>query len=58
MVDNICKAMEDMINEAIMTEKRESTLRMRDLGLSEETIATALDVSISLIRQWFEIVTA
>lgn len=57
-VSEMCKAMEDMRNEAIFEDKRKSAFRMKAMGLSEEIIATALDVSISLIRQWFGIATA
>lgn len=54
----MCKAMEDMRNEAKNEEKKEIAFRMKALGLPEEVIAKAVDVSIALIKQWFGVATA
>lgn len=56
-VSEMCKAMEDMRNEAKIEEKKESAFRMKALGLPEEVIAKAVDVSLTLIKQWFGVAT-
>jgi ATP/maltotriose-dependent transcriptional regulator MalT len=57
-VNEMCKAMEEMRNEVVDREKKESALRMKAMGLSDEVIAKAVDVSLTIIKQWIGITTA
>jgi hypothetical protein len=61
-VTEMCKAMEEMRNETAIkarnAEKKESALRMKAMGLSDEVIAKAVDVSLTIIKQWIGITTA
>lgn len=67
---NMCKAYENSQNKAKaegiaigeekgeMNKAREIALNLKAMGMTEENIAKAVNVSIALIRQWFGVATA
>lgn len=59
----MCQALEelmsDVINErenlATMKQAKSIAFNLKEIGLSEETIAKAVNVNINLVKQWFEV---
>ena len=47
----MCKAMEDMRNNAVWQEKIESTLRWLELGATEEMIAKGNGLTVEQVKE-------
>lgn len=62
----MCKAYENSQNrakaegkvEGAMIKAKETALNLKAMGMTEENIAKAVNVSIALIRQWLGVATA
>ena len=51
-VEHMCKEMEQLYDELIMDEKKETARNLKAMGLSIEQIAQALKVNVQLVQDW------
>lgn len=51
---DMCKALENLVNNSKLEEKKETVLRLSEMGMPVEQIAQAVKIAVEDVQNWLQ----